>query len=392
MSTEMVNSQDLVRLVRRNALFFVFLVVLGAVIGGAVSFRIPKKFKSKAVLNIQASYFRNPLVSTFISEVNDPAEQSSQRSSLLRQALSDSFLDALGDRYKVFQYPADHRLRAMERELFLNRIEYYSVSPTTFQIAVIANDATVSYQMTKEVLEQMIDTLIKERLRNLIVTRDAIHAHVQSLSLALQGVASPTASLKNELQRIESDIRTLTSQFSDKHPDVLRLKQRAEAVQRVLESYAQNKVGTEGNSLTGPNPAQEFASPNSTAPLRDVYEDLLKKLNYLSVVLEMERDRSNLPYLGIIQQPSIPTRPFFPEKRMFVAFGALGGAALAAILILYIELRRGAFLSPSFALQSVEMNFLGELPPLPQHQKVTLLEGPGAHAVRKSLPPAPSQV
>ena len=391
MSTEMVNSQDLVRLVKRNALFFIFLVVLGAVIGGAVSFRIPKKFKSKAVLNIQASYFRNPLVSTFIPEVNDPAEQSSQRSSLLRQALSDSFLDALGDRYKVFQYPADHRLRVMERELFLNRIEYYSVSPTTFHISVIANDATVSYQMTKEVLEQMMDTLIKERLRNLIITRDAIHAHVQSLSLALQGVASPTASLKNELQRIESDIRTLTGQFSDKHPDVHRLKQLAEAVQRVLESYAQNKVG-DLNADRGSNPAQEFASPNSTAPLRDVYEDLLKKLNYLSVVLEMERDRSNLPYLGVIQQPSIPTRAFFPEKQMFVAFGALGGAALAAILILYIELRRGAFLSPSFALQSVEIPFLGDLPPLPQHQKVTLLEGPGTHAARKSLPPAPNQV
>src|SRR5438105_712537 len=119
MRDDLIDLSEIVALIRRNILGVAAIAGICAFVTLMALFVLPKKYKSKAVLNIQASYFKTPLVSDLITEVNDASESNAQRLSLLRLALNDSFLDELAEKYKVYKRPHDARLQAIESEMFL---------------------------------------------------------------------------------------------------------------------------------------------------------------------------------------------------------------------------------------------------------------------------------
>src|SRR5205085_2136634 len=126
--------------------------------------------------------FHSPLVSDLISEITDLNEQNAQRVSLLRRALTDDFLNDLAHKYKVFDdFDEESQITAAQRENLLKKIEYFSISPTNFQISATSNNPLDSFEMTKAVLKQIMDTLIEERYKTFVKARDGISSQVQFL-------------------------------------------------------------------------------------------------------------------------------------------------------------------------------------------------------------------
>lgn len=360
---------DGVQLVRRNFFLFCASITICATAAIVIAAIIPKQFKSKAILNIQSSYFQNPMVNGLITEVNDPQELQAQRMSLLRLALSNSFIDSLAESNGLYSENATLNQKALtiEREDVTRRIQYYSLSPTTFEITSIAKEPNQAQNITSTVLERMKSTLIEERFENLDRTKKAIESHVKNLGDNIQKIATPTGEIavQSELEKAEATLSGLLVKFTESHPEVQKLRarqrnlsaQRPKAVKREISTPSDEVIARGG--ILAKQPSQE------------VYNDLLKKLSYLAIVLDMEKDRNNLSYLGVIEQPTLPVQAIFPNKNLFLAIGLVVGVLLGAFLSIIAELGRRSVVSPSQAAHLLDAPLLGELPLLKENISVT---------------------
>jgi uncharacterized protein involved in exopolysaccharide biosynthesis len=371
MRDESVDLHELLAIMRRHWATIIFLPLSFGALAVLLAFQLPKRFKSSAVLSIQGSYFQNPLINDLIAQVQDPAELQSQRISLLRMSLTPIFLDKLGERYGIFTTSSADSKRLLERELFQKTIEYYSMGPTTFQISAAADTPEKAQQISTEVLGQMQRTLIAERRENLLRTRDAVREHVRNLGDSLRQVDNPGSieRLSEELEKTEVTLAGLLTKFSESHPDVIKLRSEEAAIRSRIQGISRKQ----GRARATDGIGGQFARQ----PTQEVFNELLKKLNYLTVVLEMEGANENVSYLGIVESPSLPIRPFFPDKRLFGAIG-LGLGALAALLTIFFrEVRRNSYVTPFEAAQLLETPLLGELPYLePIEREIRMLPGP----------------
>ncbi len=362
---------DIQNVVRRNLLLIVLWLSLGGILGYIVAIYTPKRFKATAELNIQAGYFHNPMVNDIITEVQDPSELNAQKATLMRIALNDGFIDQLGEKYGIYTSIAGTDRRTLEREEFLKKIEYYSQSATSYFIAVHGGTPAKAFGITTDIVEQITSTFKRERLRTLEKTRNAIQTSVESLGLALRDVVDPFSEQRKELEKMEVDIKALATRYTDRHPDVVNLRKRADALRTTLSRIPPVQL---------PEGAQDMAVylNSGKASTQDIHHELLKKLSYLNVVLEMESDESSVSYVSLIKQPSLPVKPYFPSKRIFLGFGAMAGLFLGAIGVVFRELQRGTFLSPDLAAETLGVAFLGSLPKLEVQNKeeILLLESP----------------
>lgn len=348
-----------IRIFRRNLVIFAGAVLISTAVAMAIAFSLPQQFKSRAVLNIQSSYFQNPMIRDLISEVSDPQELQAQRMSLLRLALSNDFIDALANKYNKYTPKARESEQglAVERDTFSQRIEYYSLSPTTFEIKVRAEQPALAQKMATQVIERMKATLIEERGENLYRTKKAIESHVKNLGENIQRIATPSGeiAIQSELDKVESTLAGLLMKFTESHPEVKKIRAR----QRTLAAAQRPKT-----TQMQPPSDEIIASGGTLAkqPSQEVYNDLLKKLSYLAIVLDMEKDKDNLSYMGVIEQPTYPSKAAFPNKRLFLALGLVVGVLLGAFLSIIAELGRRSILSPSQAAGLLDAPMLGELP------------------------------
>ena len=383
MNDETLDVRDVLALLKRNIWIVSSTILVCTSIAVTVSYILPKSFKSRAVLNIQASYFQNPLINDLISDVHEPGEIRAQRESLLRLALDDHFIDSLAMKYGIYKSKQNNTKRALERELFLEQILYYSLSPTTFQISVVAQDPELSQKMTSEVLKQMMNTLIDTRAKTLEKTRNSIQSHVESLGKALRDSSGPAAgkhpeALRVELEQVRSNIEALLLRFTELHPEIVKLRKKETSIS---ESLQQVKKSSQSRS------ALAFVSPEAVEPTQDVYNDLLRKLSYLNIVLDMEADRDSVSYLGVIEQPTLPVIPFFPNKKLFMLLGIGVGVLLSALFVLFLELRRRAYLTPAQASELLDIPYLGELQGLPGNQQAKqLISASRTFSVDRQLP------
>lgn len=110
------------------------------------------------------------------------------------------------------------------------------------------------------------------------------------------------------------------------------------------------------------------------------------------MVVDMESEGPNVPYLGVVEHPTVPTSAFFPQLKVFLMFGVGLGIVLGALVTLFLEYKRGTFLSPRYAAQALGTAFLGELPKMDTRELVRLLDGGGRTLLdgprweRRSLP------
>lgn len=381
--SDVVKVEDILKALVRHIWIIVLLAALG-VSGTIVALKtVPKKFKSRAVISIQSSYFENPLVHDLIPEISDPGELNARRAALLRLSLNEAFIDQLGEAVGYFKSTPTDKVRIREREILLEQIAYFSLSPSTYQVSVTWNNADTSQTMTRSVVEQMINTLIRERFAVLENTRNTIKTHVESLGLKLRDLSSPAAtldpeSLRSQLEKVNKDLMALLVNYTEKHPEVVKLKAQALSLENLLANSPVEQATNKEDPLGGYLPAA------AKQPIEEVYNELLKKLNYLNLILDVERDKNKISHVGVIEQPVLPSQAFFPNPKVFLSIGMAIALTLALLIIVFIEMRKGTFISTEQLETKLDVPFLGELPKLANSKKILLL--PSGGAVRRALP------
>ncbi len=383
-SGEAISFKDVFEAIRRNVLVLVVTIALGLSGGYYAYLVLPKKFKVKSTISIHNSYFVNNLIDDILPGISDNNEQRAERLLLIRRALNDSFLEKIGFRYDIYKPASSGTARAYERDVLLKRIEVDSAGGAEVDIRTIAKDASRAFQMNQDVVEQVLKFLGDERYGTLIRTRDAIQSQVQELNLALQGASSLVTyqkeNLKTELEKLELSIEALTAQYTENHPEVLRLKEKARIINEILRRSPTKRTGA------GSSTQQNVSSAAAKEPMQEVYNDLVKKLSYLNVAIEMSGTKGNSAYVSIAEEPRLPPGPMSPNKQYVLIGGFAAGLLLGCIIIAYRELKRGTFLAPAHAARAMNIVYLGELPPLIGNRTLQISHGPGASAVRQILP------
>ncbi len=385
MIDDTISLADIFDIVKRNIVLLSVCFVASVVVALGIAFMLPEQFKASSTLSIPSSYFRNPLVSDLLPEEHDQSELRAQRESLLRQALDDTFLNTLGKEFGIFTLSDSEVANALERKLLLENIEYYSLNPNTYQLSIVSRDRTQAFEMNKVVLAQMTQTLADSRMETLLTTQKAIDKHVSELGVSLKTLSQRSSvkdaeQLRVELSKVNADLDALLMHYTDKHPEVFKLRRKARSLQSLLTAVEQQESKVSGNK--GP-----LLSAAAKEPIQAVYNDLLKKLNYLNIIVDMERESGVDAHISIVESPSLPTSPFFPNKKLFLVFGVFVGLALGLALMIWRELSRKTFLAPEQLSESLGLPYLGELPALDDTPELPLLlSSDRATGVHRELP------
>lgn len=428
MNSDIISFQEVMTILKRHRFSSIIIILLFTAIAVGISFVLPKSFTTKAVLNIPSSYFRIPLVADLVAGTNDTSELRAERDALLRYALNNDFLDKLGYKYKLFKHPYEDRLHAAERDELLAKIQYVNMGSNNYQISMNGSSAEQTYELTQAILDQMILTLIAERLAKLTIAQTAIRSNLETLTLESEaserGALASAHRVHNSLKMEKAILVSLERRFTSRHPTVVRQRRKVEYLkalhlERELDSAnpdlddhsdyepktaknaGDNKndnpedksVGRPGDKLedrpgdvsedkkddnlnsnkddaivehdsvlSGRHGGKSANLSVSQKAMQDIYDDLLRKYDYLNIVIAMEKPSHEYPYLSVLEHPSIPVTATFPKKRFFALGGAAGGSVFALFLMILLELRRGTFTSPLNAARVLETTLLGELP------------------------------
>jgi hypothetical protein len=370
-----ITLDDILPIVKRNAVRAVIcflLAIEGAILARAM---LPKRYKSTALINIQSSYFRNSQVSDLVAEVTDPAEIQAQRQAIMRMALNNDFLDTFGERHSVYQFSRTDPRRVMERQNLLGRIEYFTMGANNFQISVTAEKSQLAFTMIEEVLDQIQTTFFHYRLTRLMNAKTAIQSQVQLLSESLRrsGDANSADMLQAELNKLNANINVLRGRYTENHPEMIELKSKA----ALLKSQLAHVKPAEKDSPPPESIIGEKAPPAAEAKktMQEIFDNMLKKLTSLNVLLDMEKDSSNLAYFALVEKPTIPLAPVWPQSKVLLAF-AIGAAIVMTVAQgLFFEIRRLRQLTPERAAADFDIPLLGELKPLGGESAQLLLEG-----------------
>ncbi len=375
--------QDVSHLFSKYWLTILIAGVLGTVLGLTAANYVPKKYKAHFVLTIYSKYFQSPLIGDFVPGLSESAEMRSQRESLIRQILTSEFLDTLGHRYHMydsakpnrwlvwlnslgqtlglFEQVREESMLSAQRESLRKRIEIYSINNTTFNVGFLYSDPDVTLKVTRDIYAQVVQSLLDVRTRIIGNVRNAIQSRLGSLTprAASRPGPAPTESqfLRDELSEVRGELRKLTSEYTEEHPLVLQLRDR----ERVLA----NRLGAASRSVgAGTAPVERPESTGSGEPGRDMYGDLLKKLNYLDIAIDTDR-RHQSDYFAVLETPLYPVAPLWPKKGLLALWGfALGffGALFVVALKEYFD--RSTLHSDAIAHQ-LGVPLLGELPVFP---------------------------
>lgn len=362
MNEEMLSLQDVLAIIRRHRLPVIALILCCTALGYAATLVMSKKFKSTAQLNLQATYFDVPLMNDSIVGTRDGAEMQSQKQALLRLALSDEFLDKEGEKYHLFKQPVGSSDRIIERDILRKNIDYFSSTATTFQISTIGKTADIAFGLATDVLDQFIAVLVSERQKNIMTYRESLRKELETLGISVSATAAPSAGsqpqvLQQELSNLEDQESALEAQYTANHPKVAAIRERITAVKQMLErSELQAK---EHPSATKPGFAID---PKKAGQRSEFAEELLKKINYLDIALELEANHQSLPYLEILEHPVMPTGFFYPKTNFFILGGLMAGVLLSLLLVGLSELKRASMVTPQTAAAQLGIPYLGALP------------------------------
>jgi uncharacterized protein involved in exopolysaccharide biosynthesis len=365
MSAEKVYVEDFLKVIvkRKNRLFL--FIGAGVLTFIALSFVLPKKYKSTAIMNVYTKYFKNPLVGQVVAELQNTDEIKNNLTSLVNQAIDDSFVDSVGERYQIYKYGKEKIKRNAERELLRQRFQINALGAQSFQISFIYSDPSVAKEVATESLNRIIKHLVNTRRQTIETIKESIRKRIEVMSLSQDRTTNPLASskpdvLKRQLISINSQIDSLKAQYSMNHPSILELLEK----KKIIENWLKTKHPGEDTDHINEKDQMPILGSDSKYAVSEINKDLLTKYNYLNIISELENG-DNPDYIGIVQHAQIPASPVFPNKMLFAIFGLLLGVVASAISILIEE-----FVWARSSLYHIKISkelhipFLGKLPKL----------------------------
>ncbi len=269
------------------------------------------------------------------------------------------------------------RLEEQEQQVVEYRTKHMGELPEQ----LTANLSTLSVLQTQ--MGVLSENLSRARERkNLLIQKTGMDA-----ALALLGSGTPTVTRETPLNILKSQLAELKTRFSDKHPDVIRLKQQISTLEEGARSQIQAEMthptdtgpslGAQGTSsmqieqtaidaeikslndaLAGvqhdisvykqrlekvPQRDQELTSiSRDYNATRELHASLLKRLDEAKLAGSLE-ERQKAERFRLLEPAAYPNQPAGPNRVKFLLMGfVLGlGAAIAGVLL-------WEFLDPSF--------------------------------------------
>jgi uncharacterized protein involved in exopolysaccharide biosynthesis len=342
------NYSELIKKYRMN----LFLIMLSFVLLSVVMIIVlPKKYKSLSVISISVKYFQNPLVREFVTETYDHQEMKAQREALLIAAVSDLFVDELAVRYRLYEGSPRPGSRDwyFQRSLLRKRIEVLPLNPSTTQISFYSTDPKMSQEVVQALFNQIIDHLKNQRRKFLVNLRSSMKQRLDSLIASIDYsvnlnqaeadfVENPL--LVAERGKLKNELKVKLKFYSKTHPVVKELESKLANIEVDLQkSGGIGASPKEEKTQTGSN--DELMNSNSTNLLKAknmVYEDLVRKFEYLNIAINSE-DPESSSYLSVLQNPTYPISYVFPNKAFFLMWGTLMGFLLCCVYIAIAENR-----------------------------------------------------
>lgn len=327
---------------------------------------LPKQYKSTAVINIYNKYFQAGLVRDYAPQT-EVSELRGQIESLAKRALSDNFLQATGEKYHIFKSQPQSTQRGTEVEQMAKHFEFFAFNPSTYQLSFISNDPVIARDVTLDALHALEKTLVDERIETIAGMRDAIRKRIESIVLGKSDTVDPLAFergdlLTTELAKTKAELKALRLRFTDTHPEVARLIARTKRIESLIAAQegAKPPKATHENTETSPPMIGEESS-GSKDPNGEVYQELVKKLNYLNITLDQEAG-GQPSYYGIVQNPVVPEAPTWPNKTGFAIWGFLVGLVLSVLYIAGIEYLSKSSADPLEVSRKLKVPLLGTMP------------------------------
>lgn len=319
---------------------------------------LPKQYKSVAIINIYNKYFQAGLVKEFAPQT-ESGELRGQIESLAKRALSDDFIRITGEKYQIFKQDPHSPLRNAEMELLAKRFEFFAYNPSTYQLSFTTNDPVIARDVARDALQALEKTLVDERLKTIISMRDSIRKRVEIIAMGKSDTVDPLAFervdlLSEELNKTRAELKSLQMRFTDSHPEVARLIARTKRIESLITAQgAQNAKINEGS--------RPYIGEGAKDSNNEVYQELVKKLNYLNITLDQES--SGLPsYYGIVQNPVVPPAPTWPSKSAFAVWGTLVGFVFSIMFIAANEYLSQSSADPHEVARRLQVPLLGTLP------------------------------
>lgn len=333
----------------RQKLFFIFATCLMSVVVLIVV--LPKKYKSIGVLSISVKYFQNPLVREFVTETYDHQEMKAQREALLIAAISDRFVDELAQKYHLYegQPNAESRDLYYQRSLLRKRIEIIPLNPSTTQLSFYSTDPKVSQEVVQTLFARVIDHLKQQRQKFLVNLRSSMKQRIDSLIASIDysvnlnqadAAFADNPLLVTERDKLKLELNEKLKFYNKSHPLIKELENKLYAIETDLRlvGKAKEQVGKEKSRHL---PDDELLSSNSSNLLKaknTVYEDLVRKFEYLNIAINSE-DPESSSYLSVLQNPSYPINYIFPNKAFFLMWGVMAAFLLSCIYVAISESR-----------------------------------------------------
>lgn len=246
--------------------------------------------------------------------------------------------------------------------------------------------------------------------------------------------------IDQELERLRSQLTDLNSRYTERHPDVLKLKDQIAKTENLKKEIAA-ELKAKAASGESPTTAAEYAGTNQISPIIEVqgqlkanqleianrqeaikelkakiagyqgrlnqtpvreqqladlsrdyeqskanYDSLLAKKNQSELATNLER-RQEGEHFRILDPPSLPTKPFFPNRIKFAGVGLFLGLVLGTASVVGAERADDRIYSQQQLKDLVSADVIVHIPPLTtakeqrQRRMTALLGALGAAAV-----------
>ena len=357
-TTRLISAAEVLSFLRRRALAMVLGVSVCAFLGFKCSGFIPRSYRAKATITIHASYFHHPLASDVLPEIQETADRTFERAAIVRLALNDQFLTEFAAKYFPRPTGSYWNKPPIDFESTLKNIDYFATNPTSFQIAVTTSSPETAFRATEDIVRQVTTTISRQRFDQLAKTQQAmIHqAELLADSLSYGAPDKNSESLEALKASTERKLSLLASHLTDNHPDLVSMRGRLNQLRSTIKDKS-SQTSNVDTRIPG-----VFLLPKARNTTQEIFDELLKKISNLEVLLTMERKQVQVPYLTVVELPRIPTHPIAPNRVVFLLIGSAFGLVSVLSVSIIWELRVRSTITLREAGAFLELPILGELP------------------------------
>tara|TARA_B100001971_G_scaffold215185_1_gene259372 strand:+ start:41343 stop:42506 length:1164 start_codon:yes stop_codon:yes gene_type:complete len=322
MNSEKVKIRELFSVLYRYkiSIFLIFVITLGFSI--QITTFLKKKYKSEFEINVYSKYFKNALISDIIPGVYQIPEMRFTIDSMVKEAISDDFIDQIATDFKIYSLDTDELTLAKNRQFLRNRFSAFSTGGQSYQVTFTDSDPYVAKLVAERTLDRVKAQFVNSRIETIEMVKQMMFNRLKALNASQKfsekGSEKALASkspdvLQAELDKINANYSALSKQYNTSHPKIQELLARKRTIEIWLEEFEQS-------SFSNSDVATSFSMPTDKLVNEQITSKFYTKYHDFNMALDIEK-KSLESYIGVIKKPQLPTAAIWPKKRLFAAVG-----------------------------------------------------------------------